>query len=202
MPLRRQERQPIAGLAYGANTPSPGTMAQPPRCRSRHEASLAQPADTRRPGRRLLDGPDVLAPGSQASRVRVNVARFAPALRNAWHAHANGQARHITEGSGHVKTFHHHPAVQWRTLSAKRRSVRASPGTGGLSRVRRQNCGMPSGRGRTACCPCRPRSSIQPFPAYRGRRTPIPRIRQLWRKDDRKRGRLRSSALKACTNNW
>jgi quercetin dioxygenase-like cupin family protein len=47
---------------------------------------------------------DVLAPGSEPSRVRVNVIRFAPGARNAWHAHAHGQTLHVTEGSGYVQS--------------------------------------------------------------------------------------------------
>jgi quercetin dioxygenase-like cupin family protein len=45
-----------------------------------------------------------LAPGSLRSRVHVNVVRFAPAARNAWHAHAAGQTIHVTEGSGLIQS--------------------------------------------------------------------------------------------------
>ena len=45
---------------------------------------------------------DVIAPGTPltASRGRVNVVRFAPGARTAWHRHANGQTLHVTEGLG------------------------------------------------------------------------------------------------------
>jgi quercetin dioxygenase-like cupin family protein len=43
---------------------------------------------------------DVIASGEPPSRVRVNVVRFAPGARNAWHAHAVGQTLHVTEGVG------------------------------------------------------------------------------------------------------
>ena len=47
---------------------------------------------------------DVIARGEEPSRVRVNVVRFAPGARNAWHAHANGQTLHVTEGRGLVQS--------------------------------------------------------------------------------------------------
>ena len=46
---------------------------------------------------------DVIARGEGASRVRVNVVRFAPRARNAWHAHAVGQTLHVTEGIGRIQ---------------------------------------------------------------------------------------------------
>jgi quercetin dioxygenase-like cupin family protein len=46
---------------------------------------------------------DVIARGEDPSRVRVNVVRFAPGARNAWHAHAVGQTIHVTEGLGRVQ---------------------------------------------------------------------------------------------------
>jgi len=33
----------------------------------------------------------------------VNVVRFAPGARNAWHAHAVGQTVHVTEGIGRIQ---------------------------------------------------------------------------------------------------
>jgi quercetin dioxygenase-like cupin family protein len=47
---------------------------------------------------------DVIAKGEDPSRVRVTVVRFAPGARNAWHAHANGQTLHVTEGRGLVQS--------------------------------------------------------------------------------------------------
>ena len=38
-----------------------------------------------------------------AVAVRVNLVRFAPGARNAWHAHAVGQALHVTEGLGRIQ---------------------------------------------------------------------------------------------------
>ena len=46
---------------------------------------------------------DVIARGEGASRIRVNVVRFAPGARNAWHAHALGQTLYVTEGLGLVQ---------------------------------------------------------------------------------------------------
>jgi len=43
---------------------------------------------------------DVLARGEAPSRIRVNLVRFAPGARNAWHAHATGQTLHVTDGVG------------------------------------------------------------------------------------------------------
>jgi quercetin dioxygenase-like cupin family protein len=47
---------------------------------------------------------DVIASGEPPSRVRVNVVRFAPGARNAWHAHALGQTLHVTEGVGLIQS--------------------------------------------------------------------------------------------------
>ena len=47
---------------------------------------------------------DVIARGEPPSRVRVNVVRFAPGARNAWHAHAVGQTVHVTEGIGRIQS--------------------------------------------------------------------------------------------------
>ncbi|QNE36385.1 (R)-mandelonitrile lyase [Leifsonia shinshuensis] len=41
---------------------------------------------------------DVIAAGSAPSRLRVNLVRFAPGSRTAWHRHANGQTLHVTQG--------------------------------------------------------------------------------------------------------
>jgi quercetin dioxygenase-like cupin family protein len=46
---------------------------------------------------------DVIASGEPPSRVRVNVVRFAPGARNAWHAHAVGQTLHVLAGVGRVQ---------------------------------------------------------------------------------------------------
>lgn len=46
---------------------------------------------------------DVLAEGVPPSRIRVNLVRFAPGARNAWHAHAVGQTLHVTAGVGRVQ---------------------------------------------------------------------------------------------------
>lgn len=46
---------------------------------------------------------DVLADGLPPSRIRVNLVRFAPGARNAWHAHAVGQTLHVTAGVGRVQ---------------------------------------------------------------------------------------------------
>jgi quercetin dioxygenase-like cupin family protein len=47
---------------------------------------------------------DVIARGEQPSRLRVNVVRFAPGARNAWHRHAVGQTLHVTEGQGLIRS--------------------------------------------------------------------------------------------------
>ena len=46
---------------------------------------------------------DVIARGDGPSRIRVNVVRFAPGARNAWHAHAMGQTLHVLEGNGRIQ---------------------------------------------------------------------------------------------------
>jgi quercetin dioxygenase-like cupin family protein len=45
---------------------------------------------------------DVIYKGNEPSRMRVNVVRFAPGARTAWHCHAVGQTLHVTEGIGLV----------------------------------------------------------------------------------------------------
>ena len=47
---------------------------------------------------------DVIAAGEAPSRLRVNLVRFAPGARTAWHRHANGQTLHVTDGIGLVGT--------------------------------------------------------------------------------------------------
>ena len=47
---------------------------------------------------------DRLAQGEGPSRIRVNVVRFAPGTRNAWHRHALGQTLHVTDGIGLVQS--------------------------------------------------------------------------------------------------
>jgi quercetin dioxygenase-like cupin family protein len=47
---------------------------------------------------------DVIAKGEEPSRIRVNLVRFAPGARNAWHAHAVGQTLHVTEGRGLIQS--------------------------------------------------------------------------------------------------
>ena len=47
---------------------------------------------------------DRLAGGQPNEHIRVNVVRFAPGSRNAWHAHAVGQTLHVTDGVGRVQT--------------------------------------------------------------------------------------------------
>jgi quercetin dioxygenase-like cupin family protein len=47
---------------------------------------------------------DVIAAGQEPSRMRVNMVRFAPCARTAWHRHAVGQTLHVTEGAGLVQS--------------------------------------------------------------------------------------------------
>ena len=47
---------------------------------------------------------DRLTSAEPPSRIRVNVVRFAPGARNAWHVHAVGQTLHVTEGVGRVQS--------------------------------------------------------------------------------------------------
>jgi quercetin dioxygenase-like cupin family protein len=44
---------------------------------------------------------DVIA---QGERLRVNLVRFAPGARTAWHRHANGQTLHVTDGRALVQS--------------------------------------------------------------------------------------------------
>jgi quercetin dioxygenase-like cupin family protein len=47
---------------------------------------------------------DIVASGEGPSPMRVNVVRFAPGARNAWHAHALGQTLHVTDGIGRMQS--------------------------------------------------------------------------------------------------
>src|SRR5204863_8440939 len=47
---------------------------------------------------------DVIAQGTEPSRLRVNVVRFAPGARTAWHRHGMGQTLHVTDGIGLVQS--------------------------------------------------------------------------------------------------
>ena len=47
---------------------------------------------------------DVIAHGEGESRVRVNLVRFTPGARTAWHSHSLGQTLHCTDGVGVVVT--------------------------------------------------------------------------------------------------
>ena len=47
---------------------------------------------------------DTVANGQEPSRIRVNVVRFAPTARTAWHSHAIGQTLYVTEGEGLVQS--------------------------------------------------------------------------------------------------
>ncbi|MDQ2847859.1 MAG: cupin domain-containing protein [Actinomycetota bacterium] len=47
---------------------------------------------------------DVIAKGDEPSCLRVNIVRFAPGGRTAWHSHARGQTLHVTEGFGLVQS--------------------------------------------------------------------------------------------------
>jgi quercetin dioxygenase-like cupin family protein len=47
---------------------------------------------------------DAIANGEEPSRERVNLVRFSPGARSAWHSHALGQTLHVTEGAGLVQS--------------------------------------------------------------------------------------------------
>lgn len=47
---------------------------------------------------------DSVAQGEEPSRVRVNLVRFTPGARTAWHSHALGQILYVTEGMGRVQS--------------------------------------------------------------------------------------------------
>ena len=47
---------------------------------------------------------DVVVPENDYARMRVNVVRFAPGARTAWHCHPGGQTLYVTEGRGLVQS--------------------------------------------------------------------------------------------------
>jgi quercetin dioxygenase-like cupin family protein len=47
---------------------------------------------------------DVIAKGEEPSRMRVNLVRFAPGARTAWHSHAVGQTLYVAAGVGLVQS--------------------------------------------------------------------------------------------------
>lgn len=46
---------------------------------------------------------DAFYRGEEPSRVRLNLVRFTPGARTAWHRHAVGQVLHVTDGVGFVQ---------------------------------------------------------------------------------------------------
>jgi quercetin dioxygenase-like cupin family protein len=48
---------------------------------------------------------DVIARGEEPSRLRVNVVRFSPGARTAWHSHAVGQTLHVIDGLGLTQSW-------------------------------------------------------------------------------------------------
>jgi quercetin dioxygenase-like cupin family protein len=61
---------------------------------------------TRKGGTDIFTGDvwiDQLASGRGPAPMRVNVVRFSPGARNAWHAHALGQTLHVLDGHGLVQ---------------------------------------------------------------------------------------------------
>src|SRR5687768_15400701 len=67
---------------------------------------ISKPATTKAPAETFTGDVwfDVIVRGEAPSRVRVNVVRFAPGARNAWHAHALGQTLHVTDGIGRTQS--------------------------------------------------------------------------------------------------
>ncbi len=47
---------------------------------------------------------DTVANGQEPSRIRVNVVRFTPSARTAWHSHSLGQTLYVTEGAGRIQS--------------------------------------------------------------------------------------------------
>ena len=47
---------------------------------------------------------DAIAQGAEPSRLRVNLVRFAPGARTAWHSHPRGQTLYVTEGRGRAQS--------------------------------------------------------------------------------------------------
>jgi quercetin dioxygenase-like cupin family protein len=47
---------------------------------------------------------DAVENGRGLSRARVNLVRFSPGARTAWHSHVLGQSLYVTEGIGYVQT--------------------------------------------------------------------------------------------------
>ena len=69
--------------------------------------NLVPPTPTTKGPAELFTGDvyfNVIARGENESRLRVNIVRFAPCARTAWHSHSLGQTLHITEGVGVVAT--------------------------------------------------------------------------------------------------
>lgn len=66
---------------------------------------VPKPATAKAPAERFTGDAwiDMLVRGSEPSRLRVNVVRFAPGARNVWHSHPLGQTLHVTEGLGLIQ---------------------------------------------------------------------------------------------------
>ena len=75
---------------------SPGTPT--------HIQQLTAPSTAKRPAEMFTGDVyvDAIARGEGESRIRVNIVRFTPCARTAWHSHSLGQTQHVTEGIGIV----------------------------------------------------------------------------------------------------
>lgn len=71
---------------------------------------------------------DVVARGEEPSRVRINVVRFAPGARTAWHAHAVGQTLHVLEGVGRVRCSTFSVDVRLREIGGRWIASADTPG--------------------------------------------------------------------------
>jgi quercetin dioxygenase-like cupin family protein len=92
--------------AQGPDEASPGPVSQQvDQPRSEMELQPKQPS-AKGPAERFTGDVwyDVIASGEAPSRVRVNIVRFSPGARTAWHAHALGQTLHVTEGIGLIQS--------------------------------------------------------------------------------------------------
>jgi quercetin dioxygenase-like cupin family protein len=89
-----------------AGIPASGTVATTPLQRILDMEIQAKQASVKGPAETFTGDVwfDVIARADDYARMRVNVVRFAPCSRTAWHSHPGGQTLFVTEGRGLVQS--------------------------------------------------------------------------------------------------
>jgi quercetin dioxygenase-like cupin family protein len=93
--------------AASVTTPNSKRKHNRPDCRPRKDMEKLTKRNTAKGPAEKFTGDvwyDVIAESPEHSVMRVNVVRFAPGARSAWHAHARGQTLYVIEGVGRIQS--------------------------------------------------------------------------------------------------